>query len=180
MYFTTLQWRTINDGTPSSRPTTLQLYQVRLPPGYSANAPPQRPQNVHSALYSKGTTFLATATPSENDVVWTLSGALFPSSQQLSETQNTVSLDGKTWALAEVPSWARRREFVPGLPPAPEPPLVVTQHAVPPRQFIFLTTQCCHVITQLRPVDILRQLLLDASGPKSPAVKMFFQVSLLK
>ena len=86
-----------------------------------------------------------------------------------------MGLDGKTWALAEVtPSSKRAIESL--APPAPEPPLIVTQHSVGPRKFIFLTTQCSHVVTQLRPVDILRQLLFDASGPDSTAVRAFFQV----
>lgn len=34
---------------------------------------------------------------------------------------------------------------------APEPALIVTQHAVGRRKFIFLATQCCYVVTQLRP-----------------------------
>lgn len=173
MYFSTLYWRSFAESTPSTRPTTLQLVQVRLPPGYAANASPQRPHQVHSALYSHGTTFLATSTASDNDVVWTLSNSLFPAAQQLSETQNTLGLDGKTWALAEVTPPSKRSL---NAPPAPEPPLIVTQHCVGPRKFVFLTTQCCHIVTQLRPVDILRQLLIDASGPDSTAVRAFFQV----
>lgn len=38
LYFSTLPWRAFNEATPSSRPVTLQLVQVRLPPGYAANA----------------------------------------------------------------------------------------------------------------------------------------------
>lgn len=178
MYFTTLPWRSFNEATPSSRPVTLQLVQVRLPPGYAANASPQRPHQVHSALYSHGMTFLATSTASDNDVVWTLSNSLFPAAQQLAESQSTLGLDGKTWALAEVtpPRRVIGSLLMAGLPPAPDPPLIVSQHLVGPRKFVFLTTQCCHLITQLRPVDILRQLLLDASGPDSSAVRAFFQV----
>jgi hypothetical protein len=69
---------------------TLQLVQVRLPPGYAANASPQRSQQVHSALYSHGTTLLASTTISDKNVVWTLSNSLFPAPQQLSETQKTL------------------------------------------------------------------------------------------
>ncbi len=50
LYFSTLPWRSFNEATPSSHSVTLQLVQVRLPPGYAANASPQRPQQVHSAL----------------------------------------------------------------------------------------------------------------------------------
>ena len=177
LYYSTLNWRSFNEATPSTRPVTLQLVQVRLPPGYAAKASPQRPQRVHSALYSHGTTFLATSTASDNDVGWTLPNSLFPAAQQLSETQNTLGLDGKTWALAEVtPSPKRAIESSLFAPPAPDPPLIVTQYSLGPRKFIFLTTQCCHVVTQLRPVDILRQLLFDASGTDSTAVRAFFQV----
>ena len=142
--------------------------------GYAANASPQRPHQVHAALYSRGTVFLATSTASDNDVVWTLSNALFPATSQLSETQNTLGLDGKTWALSEVPTASALHPS--HMPPAPEPPLIVTQHKSAPRKFVFLTPQCCHVVTQLRPVDILRQLLIDAGGPDSTAVRAFFQV----
>ncbi|KAI9555074.1 hypothetical protein GHT06_017589 [Daphnia sinensis] len=164
LYFSTLPWRAFNEATPSSRPATLQLVQVPSP-------------TSSFGLYSHGTKFLATTTASENDVVWTLFNSLFPAAQQLSETQNTLGLDGKTWALAEVTP-SHKRQVLPSTfaPPAPEPPLIVTQHAAAPRKFIFLTTQCCHVVTQLRPVDILRQLLFDASGPDSAAVRVFFQV----
>ena len=174
LYFTAVQWRSYAEVTPSARPNTLQLVHVRLPPGYAANAPPQRPHQVHSALYNRGTLLLATTpTSGDNDVLWTLSNSLFSTSAQLSETQNTLQMDGKAWALCEVPQSPPKMSKV---PPAPEPPLLVTQHTSSPRRFVLLTTQCCHVVTQLRPVDILRQLLVEASGPDSTAIRAFFQV----
>ena len=157
LYFSALHWRSYNE--PSSRPVTLQLVQVLLPPGYAS------PHQVHSALYSHGTTFLVTSTASDDDVVWTFPNSLFPAARQLSETQNTMELDGKTWALAEV---APKRSS------ASVPPTIDMQHSAGPRKFIFLTPKFCHIVTQLRPVDILRQLLLDASGPDSKAVRAFF------
>lgn len=125
----------------------------------------------------------------DNDVLWTLSGSLFAAAGQLlSETQSTLVVDGKTWALCEEPTAAPLASpsallttagggaAAVAAPPAPEPPLLVTQHVTPARKFVLLTTQCCHVITQLRPVDILRQLLVDAGGPESTAIRAFFQV----
>ena len=164
--------------TPSARPVTLQLVHVRLPPGFAANAAPQRPHQVHAALYAQGTLLLSTATGSDNDLLWTLSNSLLPATPSLattnlSETQSTIPLDGRTWALCQVPSTA---DLPSKIPSAPEPPLVVTQHTIRPKKFIFLTTQCCHVLTQLRPVDLLRQLLLDAGGPDSTSLRAFFQV----
>ena len=109
-------------------------------------------------------------------VCWTLSSSSFPAAQQLSETENLLGLDGKTWAL--VVEVTPKRSCSAGLPAfAPEHLIIVTQHSAGPKRFnIFLTPQCCHVVTQLRPVDILRQLLFDASGPDSTAVRAFFQV----
>ena len=120
---------------------------------------------------------MASSTAPDNDVVcWTLSSSSFPAAQQLSETENLLGLDGKTWAL--VVEVTPKRSCSAGFPAfAPEHLIIVTQHSAGPKRFnIFLTPQCCHVVTQLRPVDILRQLLFDASGPDSTAVRAFFQV----
>lgn len=58
----------------------------------------------------------------------------------------------------------------------PLPPLVVRQHAEPPRKYIVLTAQGAHILLKLRPVDILRQLLIDSNGPDGEAVKAFFML----
>ena len=91
LYLSTLNWRSFNEATPSTRPVTLQLVHVRLPPGYAANASPQRSLQVHSALYSHGTTFLASTTVSDNDLVWTLSNSLFPAAQQSPQPPSSSS-----------------------------------------------------------------------------------------
>ena len=172
-----LYWPSYDEATPSRRPVTLQLVQVRLSPGYAVkNASLHRPHQQHSDC-RPGTTLLASSTAPDNDVVcWTLSSSSFPAAQQLSETENLLGLDGKTWAL--VVEVTPKRSCSAGFPAfAPEHLIIVTQHWAGPKTFnIFLTTQCCHVVTQLRPVDILRQLLFDASGPDSTAVRAFFQV----
>lgn len=52
-------------------------------------------------------------------------------------------LDGNAWSIAEVPSYLP----VPVTPKNAEiicdPPVLVTQHREPPRQFVFLSTQVC-------------------------------------
>lgn len=58
----------------------------------------------------------------------------------------------------------------------PLPPLVVRQHAEPPRKYVILTAQGAHILHKLRPVDILRQLLIDSNGPEGDAVKAFFTI----
>ena len=52
LYFTTSSITNV-----TSRPYTLQLMHVRLPPGYAANAPSHRPNRVHMAHYKRGEFF---------------------------------------------------------------------------------------------------------------------------
>lgn len=56
-----------------------------------------------------------------------------------------------------------------------EPPLLVRQHMEPPRKFIFLTAQGAIILVQVRPVDILRQLLLEQRGPDTEPVRAYFE-----
>lgn len=58
----------------------------------------------------------------------------------------------------------------------PSPPLLVRQHAEPPRKYVALTSQGAHIFLKLRPVDILRQLLLDSCGADSDSVKAYFNL----
>lgn len=58
----------------------------------------------------------------------------------------------------------------------PSPPLLVRQHAEPPRKYVALTAQGAHIFLKLRPVDILRQLLLESGGADSDAVKAYFNL----
>lgn len=46
----------------------------------------------------------------------------------------------------------------------------------PPRKYVVLTAQGAHIFIKLRPVDMLKQLLIDSHGPESDAVKAYFQV----
>ena len=164
LYFSTLP-------TASGRPTTLQLRHIRLPPGFAANAT-QRPSGLHMARYSAGAALLVAAQSEELDVLWLLSGDAFPAAGQLTELQSTLALDWHTWALQPLPE----RPLVRGAesPDAPQPPLVVTQHARLPRRFVALSTRGVQVLEQLRPVDQLRALLEDAGRPDADAVRAFF------
>ena len=49
LYFTTCPFN-----TNRCRPYMLSMVHVRMPPGYSASASPQRPTGVHAAYYGKG------------------------------------------------------------------------------------------------------------------------------
>ncbi|XP_058794102.1 nuclear pore complex protein Nup155 isoform X2 [Phymastichus coffea] len=156
---------------PVVRPQFLQLIHVRLPPGYAANAPVMRPRKVQMAHYRKGTLILISGGDTEN--AWCLSNDAYPFSNYLAETQSILPLDSPVWALAEIPGESAiqiEKQAVQG-----DPPLLVRQHMEPPRKFIFLTAQGAIVLIQVRPVDILRQLLLEQRGPDTEAVKIYFQ-----
>ncbi|XP_022254882.1 nuclear pore complex protein Nup155-like, partial [Limulus polyphemus] len=130
---------------PEARPFTLSLLHVRLPPGFSANAPLQRPSHVHMAHYRKGCALLASSQTEDSDVMWAMSNDSFPFQSQLMELHTVIPVDGKTWCMTEVLQFQ---------PPKPlctlninnvilpsEPPLVVSQHAELPRKFVVLSAQ---------------------------------------
>lgn len=157
---------------PTTRPQGLQLIHVRLPPGYAANAPVTRPKKVQMAHYRKGTLILVCGGDTES--AWCLSNDAYPFTNYLAETQSILPLDSPVWAMAEIIEQSamqiERQSNAQG-----EPPLLVRQHMEPPRKFIFLTTQGVIILIQVRPVDILRQLLLEQRGPDTESVRSYFQ-----
>ncbi|XP_012285460.1 nuclear pore complex protein Nup155 [Orussus abietinus] len=158
--------------SPSRRPQCLQLIHVRLPPGYAGNAPVMRPRKVQMAYYRKGTVILVCG--GDTETAWCLSNDAYPFTNHLAETQSILPLDSPAWAMAEIlgePAIRIEKQ----VPSQSEPPLLVRQHMEPPRKFIFLTAQGAITLIQLRPVDILRQLLLEQRGPDTDAVRAYFQ-----
>ncbi|KAK0174071.1 hypothetical protein PV328_007188 [Microctonus aethiopoides] len=157
---------------PGTRPQCLQLVHVRLPPGYAANAPVMRPRKVQMAHYRKGSLVLVCG--GDVETAWCLSNDAYPLSNFLAETQSILPFDSPVWAMAEIPGEpAIHIEKQPGA--QDEPPLLVRQHMEPPRKFIFLTAQGAIILVQLRPVDILRQLLLEQRGPDTDYVRAYFK-----
>ncbi|KAJ8681583.1 hypothetical protein QAD02_017375 [Eretmocerus hayati] len=156
---------------PMAKPQCLQLIHVRLPPGYAANAPVMRPRKVQMAHYRKGTLILICGGDTES--AWCLSNDAYPFSNYLAETQSILPLDSPVWALAEIPGESAI-QIDKQISAQSDPPLLVRQHMEPPRKFIFLTAQGAIVLIQVRPVDILRQLLLEQRGPDTEAVKAYF------
>lgn len=55
-------------------------------------------------------------------------------------------------------------------------PLVVSQHLQTPRRWVILSPQGCHIVSLLRPVDVLKQLLINSQGAANEAVKYYFEV----
>lgn len=55
-------------------------------------------------------------------------------------------------------------------------PLVIRQHFEPPKKYVVLTSQGVHIFSKLRPIDILKQLLMDSHGQDSDTIKAFFMI----
>ena len=166
MYFTTAAFT-----HEQLRPQMLALVHVRLPPGFSAGSPPQKPKDVHSAHYKNGLLLLAASLPDENDLLWTISSDAFPFQRQLKETYETQPIDGRSWAIAEVPLDPTIR--CPGT--KAEPPMVVTQHGQPDRKLVIINSQGSYVFTKESPADQLRHLLLQ-TGPDSEETRAYFNL----
>uniref|UniRef100_A0A0B7BCT5 Nucleoporin Nup133/Nup155-like N-terminal domain-containing protein n=1 Tax=Arion vulgaris TaxID=1028688 RepID=A0A0B7BCT5_9EUPU len=174
LYFTTVNFK-----QAGTRPSTLSLIHVRLPPGFSATSTPQKPSKVHTAYHSRGTLLLVSSQNEDNDLMWAMSPDSFPFSKQMMELHTTIPIDGRTWALEEI-----KHPSI--LDPEPtqtlntrsrtDPPAVVTQHALPPRKFVVLGAQGIHIILKQRPVEQLRQLMIECGGPDAEQVKAFFRL----
>ncbi|KAK7492894.1 hypothetical protein BaRGS_00015841 [Batillaria attramentaria] len=144
LYFTTSPF-----GTQSTSPSMLTLVHVRLPPGFSAGAMTQRPSKVHTAYHKRGALLLVSSQNEDNDLLWAVSSDTFPFQKQLMETQTTVAVDGKTWALGELMMSEWEPQASSGLPSRCADPPVVG----------------CHILRKLRPVEQLQSLLIDCGGP---------------
>ncbi|XP_067677422.1 nuclear pore complex protein Nup155-like isoform X1 [Haliotis asinina] len=172
LYFTTNQF-----GSSKGRPSLLTLVHVRLPPGFSASSTTQRPSNIHMAYHHRDTLMLVAPQNDDNDMLWAISSDSFPFQNQLMETQMTLPVDGKTWAMCESTTpLLPLPEATKSLSSRPDPPSVVTQHVTPPRRFIILSAQGSHILQKLRPMEQLQQLLIECQGPDADEVKGFFRL----
>ncbi|XP_058446271.1 nuclear pore complex protein Nup154 [Malaya genurostris] len=153
-------------GTPTfeQRPQGLYLLHVRLPPGYTPNTTVGKPKQVHSAFYSQGSLLMVSTPQADQDLLWSLSSEPFPSRQNLVESSTVMTMDGQVWAIAEV----KPKDKV-----TVDTPLRAAQV---PNKVALLTNQGVHIVSLLKSVDILQQLLLACHGPHNEAVKAYFQV----
>ncbi|KAF5276078.1 hypothetical protein FQA39_LY00874 [Lamprigera yunnana] len=155
----------------NQRPYTLTLRHTRLPPGYSATMT-ARPKMVHHANY-RDSNLMFISTSNEKDIVWCISSDMFPLNSMFMETYTTISLDWPAWAMEEV----RTPSVLPNIQQFIQAPqIAVRQHFEPPRKYVVLTAQGVHIFLKLRPVDLLKQLLLDCHGPENESVKTFFAI----
>ncbi|XP_070562899.1 nuclear pore complex protein Nup155-like [Ptychodera flava] len=171
LYFTTTHFN-----KPLARPSMLTLVHVRLPPGFTTTAAPQRPTHVHKAYHRKGTLLLCSSLNEDTDSVWCISPDSFPFQRPLIETQINTTIESHTWALDEVPAILPRLVQQGQPEQLPEPPAVVVQHMLPHRRFVLLSSQGSHLFNVLSPAEQLRQLLLENGGPDNPDVEAFFKL----
>ena len=92
------------------------------------------------------------------------------------EGQSVLSIDGRVWALEEIPYKGQLSKLYSESFGSQNPPSSVIQHAQPARTFVLISAQGTHIVSKLRPVDHLRQLLLESNGPDGEPIKAFFQL----
>ncbi|XP_072173406.1 nuclear pore complex protein Nup155-like [Diadema setosum] len=191
LYFSTTRGQAGDSST--LRPSSLSLVHVRLPPGFTANMSAYRPSNVHVACYTKGCLLLCASQSEDSDKLWCLSPDALPFQQSLMETRVTHLVDSRTWYISEIPSQSQleypdhpstislspsvaKQPSSPLSMASPNPPAVIKQHSSPAPRYVLLSSQGSVVISRLRPVDQLRQLMLNNMGPENPAVENFFKL----
>jgi len=159
----------------AARPATLRLLHVRLPPGFSPSAPPQRPVKVHTGLHRAGLTVLASSPAQAADVLWVVGSGCLPGGPGVAEGQATVQVEGHTWALAEMERETQLERQLALSFGGREPPAAASQHLRSPRRLVALSAQGALLVEVGRPVDCLRQLLLDCGG-EGEAVSRYWAV----
>jgi nuclear pore complex protein Nup155 len=173
MYFTTSR------GSDNTRPTTLSLIHIRLPPGFSASSGFQKPSRVHLSHHRRGTTIMLSPQNQERDMLWLLTNDPFPFCRELVEISTAVPLGSRVWKMVE----ERKKQIVQPFncirlignrPVGLEPPLLVTQDMEEPRKFVLLTSQGINLVYKPRPVDHLKKILSDHQGFDNEAVRGFF------
>ena len=183
------------------RATGLELVHVRTPPPQAGDV--SHRSQVHAALYSEGLTLMADACEEQTDALVIISrdvsppyqaerremsllsaGARLPAVEQVA----SVSVEGKTWAIAEglpprqsssLAALLRGHTSVPCAPASQTNPLLgarnelLYQHVLPTgRSFLALTTSGLYRLTKLRPVDELRMLLERGESPDAFVSRM--------
>ncbi len=167
-YFSTIplmqqHHQNINAPIESTKPQGLYLLHVRLPPGYTPNATIGKPKLIHSAFYSNGTLLMVSTPQQDQDVLWSLSSEPFPLRPYLAESSTVMPLNGQVWSMAEMGSDNVSSTHSP------------LQHAKTNKKVILLTNQGVQIISLVKPMHMLMQLLLACHGPHHDAIKGYFQ-----
>lgn len=143
----------------------LFLLHVRLPPGYTPNTTVGKPRQVHTAFYHRGTCLMVSTPQPDQDLLWSLSSEPFPMSGHFAESSTILPLDGQVWAVGRIKDKQAKNVT-----------LATLKNTQQPTKIAILTNHGIHMLSLLKPVDLLQQLLLACNGPHHDAVKAYFQV----
>lgn len=149
----------------STQPNNLYLQHVRLPPGYTANATSGKPKLVHSSYHSNGTVLMVSSAQQGQDLLWSLSSEPFPLRPFLAESSSILPLEGQVWAIAEMkPSDDERSLNMP------------LKNDRTNTKIVLLTNQGAFIVSLIKPMGLLMQILGACHGAHHDAVKNYFQV----
>uniref|UniRef100_A0A1B0CAK3 Uncharacterized protein n=2 Tax=Lutzomyia longipalpis TaxID=7200 RepID=A0A1B0CAK3_LUTLO len=155
----------VGQGTMEAlRPQGLYLLHVRLPPGYTPNTQVGKPRQVHSAFYHRGSLLMVSSSQQDQDLLWSLSSEPFPHRPYLTESSTLMQLDGQVCALAQIKDRDSHALTISSI-----------RHTYQPTKIVLLTNQGAHIVSLLKPMDLLQQLLVACRGPHHEAVKAYFQ-----
>ncbi|XP_072272710.1 nuclear pore complex protein Nup155 [Pyxicephalus adspersus] len=174
LYFTTGPFK-----QPATRPSTLALVHVRLPPGFSASSNVEKPSKVHKALYTNGVLLMAASENEDHDILWCINHDSFPFQKPLMEIQVTIPVDGHSWALSSIDEGQVEKITTPlnkDIIPVTDSPVIIRQHMVSAKKFVLLSAKGSHIFHKLRPVDQLRHLLVANGGGDGEEIERFFKL----
>lgn len=149
----------------STQPNNLYLQHVRLPPGYTANAMSGKPKQVHSSYHSHGTVLMVSSAQQDQDLLWSLSSEPFPLRPFLAESSTILPLDGQVWAIAEIKSPDDARSL--------HMPLKADRTNT---KIVLLTNQGAFIVSLIKPMGLLLQILGVCHGAHHDAVKNYFTI----
>lgn len=149
----------------TAQPENLYLLHVRLPPGYTANATVGKPKQVHSALACSGNVLMVSTPQQDQDLLWSLSTEPFPLRTYLAESSTVIPLNGQVWSIAEMKGIFEHEMHI--------NPLKGDRAN---KKIVSLTNQGAYIIALIKPVGLLKQLLLSCHGPHHDAIKNYFRI----
>ena len=97
-----------------------------------------------------------------------------PGQSSLMEAHTTVAVEGHAWAMSEVVSKSNLDEAVISSFSGKLPPAAALQHCSGRRKIVVMSAQGAIILEPGRPVDCLRQLLLQPGAAESEAVQAYW------
>ena len=132
---------------------------------------------MHSALSGPGLTVLASSPAEAADVLWVMSsGTMPPQAGLLMEGHTTVPVEGHAWAMHEVSSNTDLHDILVTSFSGKLPSCASTQHLAAARRLVVLSAQGAILLEPGRPVDCLRQLLVESGGAEAESVASYWSM----